>query len=424
MEIGKSEFVIDYYKIGLNLHRMKNFYRFFGPGMLVAVGYMDPGNWATDMAGGARYEYKLLFVILLSNVFAMFLQHSAIRLGVVTGLDLAEACKRYFNQKFNFLLWLLCEIAIIAMDLAEVLGSAIALKLLFGIPMSYGVAITALDVFLILFLFEKKMKVTEIFISSLIFIILCCFGVELFLSKPHIPSLLNGFLPSSEILFNSDMRWIAVGILGATVMPHNLYLHSNIIKQKNTDSNIKHTLKFGTIDSTMSLLIAFFINAGILVLAASAFYKNGIVVSEIEEAYKILDPILGVNFASTLFAIALLASGQNATITGTMAGQIVMEGFLNWKLKPWVRRLITRGLAIIPAWILLHFYGEGSTTDLLVLSQVILSLQLGFAVIPLVYFTSNRVIMGSEFANPTWLKWLLWAISFVIIGFNMTLLFG
>lgn len=403
---------------------LRNFKRFFGPGMLVAVGYMDPGNWATDLAGGARYEYKLLFVILISNVFAMFLQHAAIRLGVVTGKDLAESCKIYFPKYFNYFLWVICEIAIIAMDLAEVLGSAIALKLLFGIPITWGIAITALDVFVILFLFEKKMRVTEIFITSLIVVVLGCFAVELFLSQPDLPKLFAGLVPSKDVLFNSDMRWIAVGILGATVMPHNLYLHSNIIKLKHTDSDIKNTLKYGTIDSTLSLLVAFFINAGILILAASAFYKNGLMVSEIEEAYKILDPLLGVGFASILFGVALLASGQNATITGTMAGQIVMEGFLNLKLKPWMRRLITRSLAIIPAWILLHIYGEGSTTDLLVLSQVILSLQLGFAVIPLVYFTSNRVIMGSEFVNPSWLKWSLWFISVVIIGFNMTLLFG
>lgn len=403
---------------------LRNFKRFFGPGMLVAVGYMDPGNWATDLAGGARYEYKLLFVILISNIFAMFLQHAAIRLGVVTGKDLAESCKIYFPKYFNYFLWFICEIAIIAMDLAEVLGSAIALKLLFGIPLTWGVAITALDVFVILFLFEKKMRVTEIFITSLIFVILCCFGVELFLSQPHLPSLMAGFIPNGELFYDDKMRWIAIGILGATVMPHNLYLHSNIIKLKNTDSDIKNTLKYGTIDSTLSLFVAFFINAGILILAASTFYKHGLVVSEIEEAYTILNPLLGVGFASILFGVALLASGQNATITGTMAGQIVMEGFLNIKLKPWLRRLITRGLAIIPAWLLLHFYGERSTTDLLVFSQVVLSLQLGFAVIPLVYFTSNRVIMGSEFVNPTWLKWTLWIISAVIIGFNMTLLFG
>jgi manganese transport protein len=403
---------------------LRNFKRFFGPGMLVAVGYMDPGNWATDLAGGARYEYKLLFVILISNIFAMFLQHTAIRLGVVTGKDLAECCRLYFHRYFNYFLWFICEIAIIAMDLAEVLGSAIALKLLFGIPLTYGVAITALDVFLILFLFEKKMRITEIFISSLIFVVLCCFGVELFLSQPHLPSLMTGFIPTSDVFFNGEMRWIAVGILGATVMPHNLYLHSSIIKLKHTDGDIKNTMKYGTIDSTLSLLVAFFINAGILILAASVFFKHGLVVSEIEEAYKILDPLLGVGFASILFGVALLASGQNATITGTMAGQIVMEGFLNLKMKPWLRRLVTRSLAIIPAWVLLHYFGEKSTTDLLVFSQVILSLQLGFAVIPLVYFTSNRVIMGSEYVNPRWLKWTLWIISAVIIGFNMTLLFG
>jgi manganese transport protein len=401
---------------------MKGILRFVGPGLLVAVGYMDPGNWATDLAGGARYEYQLLSVIFISNIFAMFLQHAAIRLGVVTGLDLAEACRRYFPKYVGYVLWLLCEIAIIAMDLAEVLGSAIALKLLFGLPLSWGIAITALDVFLILFLFEKKMRYTEILIASLIFIVLVCFGVELYLAQPAMGELVKGFVPSSQILLDPAMRWIAVGILGATVMPHNLYLHSSLIKNKHK-GNIAESLKYGTIDSTLSLFVAFFINASILILAASTFFQKGMVVSEIEQAYELLNPILGVEFASALFGLALLASGQNATITGTMAGQIVMEGFLNLKIKPWLRRLITRGLAIIPAWLLLHFYGEKSTTDMLVLSQVILSLQLGFAVVPLVYFTSNKVIMG-KFVNPFWFKYLLWIIAILIIGLNMTLLLG
>lgn len=396
--------------------------RLVGPAMLVAVGYMDPGNWATDLAGGSRYAYSLLFVILFSNIFAIFLQHACIRLGIATGLDLAQACRRYLPRPVNFVLWVLCELAIIAMDLAEVLGSAIAIKLLFGIPILWGVAITALDVIFILFLFEKNYRVLEISISALIFFILACFGVQLFLSQPHIPDLLLGFIPTTDIITNSDMRWIAIGILGATVMPHNLYLHSFLVKGANKLDK-KHEIREHTKSTIASLSIAFLINAGILILAASAFYTNGLQnVSEIEEAHRILNPILGVGFASTLFALALLACGQNASITGTLAGQAVMDGFLNIKVKPWIRRLITRSLAIIPAWILIYAYGEHSTTDLLIMSQVVLSLQLGFAVIPLVYFTSNRVIMGSEFVTPSWLKYTLWTISIIIVGFNITLL--
>lgn len=404
---------------------MKLFYRLIGPGMLIAVGYMDPGNWATDLAGGSRYEYTLLSVILISNIFAIFLQHASIRLGVATGKDLAESCKIYFPSWLNYLLWVLCEVAIIAMDLAEVLGSAIALKLLFGIPLIFGVTITALDVLFVIYLFEKNFKTLEVIVSSLIFLVLGCFAVELILSKPDLYQIATHLIPKSEILTNPDMRWIAIGILGATVMPHNLYLHSYLVKKYHADPNKSCQIQDNTKATIWSLSLAFFINAGILILAASAFYKNGLShISEIEEAYKILNPLLGVGFASTLFAIALLACGQNATITGTLAGQAVMEGFLNLKMKPWLRRLITRGLAIIPAWLLLFFYGEKSTTNLLIFSQVILSLQLGFAIIPLVYFTSNRAIMTTQYVNPTWLKISLWTISLIIISFNLTLLYN
>lgn len=403
---------------------LKNFRKFLGPGFLVAVGYMDPGNWATDLAGGSKFGYTLLSVILISNIFAILLQHAAVRLGVATNLDLAQACRTYFNSKLNILLWILCEIAIIAMDLAEVLGSAIALKLLFGIPMTWGVLITALDIFLILLFFDRYNKWMEYFVSGLIAAIFICFFIELFLSAPVLSEIIIGFIPKSSIISNPEMRWIAIGILGATVMPHNLYLHSFLVKEKVQNFSKSDAIKYSTIDSTLSLTIAFVINASILILAASTFFVNGLhQVAGIEDAYKLLNPLLGVGFAGILFALALLASGQNATITGTLAGQIVMEGFLNIKLKPWIRRLITRGLAILPAWIILHFYGEKNTLDLLILSQVVLSFQLGFAVIPLVYFTSNKVIMG-QYVNPQWLKYLLWIVSLIIIGFNFTLLFS
>ncbi len=400
---------------------MSKLMRYFGPGFLVAVGYMDPGNWATDIAGGSKFEYQLLFVILISNIFAIFLQHAAIRLGIVTGLDLAEASKRYYSRPVNFILWILAEIGIIAMDLAEVLGSAIALKLLFGIPLQWGVLITAIDILLILFLFDKYYKWLEYFVAGLIAIIFICFSVELFLAKPIFSNIIQGFIPSSYLILDSEMRWIAIGILGATVMPHNLYLHSSLVKKNHAKEDKSKSIFYSTIDSTLSLSIAFFINASILILAAATFYKNGMhQVVDIMDAHKLLNPLLGVGFASILFAVALLASGQNATITGTMAGQIVMEGFVNLKIKPWLRRLITRSLAILPSWGILHFFGEENTMDILVFSQVVLSLQLGFAVFPLVYFTSNRVIMGKH-VNPIWLKATLYAIALIILFFNLCL---
>lgn len=404
---------------------IKKLLAYTGPGLMVAVGYMDPGNWATNIAGGAQFGYTLLSVILLSNICAIILQHLALKLGVVTGLDLAQACRANYNKKVNFILWLLCEIAIAACDLAELIGAALALNLLFGIPMLVGVAITVLDVFVLLFLQNKGFRKLEAIVATLILTILVCFTVEIVISKPAIAPLLAGFIPSSKIIFNPNMLFIAIGILGATVMPHNLYLHSSIVQTRKCDDTIvakKEAIKFATIDSTLSLLVAFVINAFILILAAQAFHYGGHnKVGDIREAYHLLDGVLGVSIASTLFGVALLASGQNATLTGTLAGQIVMEGFLNIKLKPWLRRLITRAIAVIPAFIVILIYGESSVTGLLVFSQVVLSMQLSFAVFPLVAFTSSKSKMG-VFANSVSLKIVSWSIAVLICGLNIYLL--
>lgn len=404
----------------------KKILAFAGPGLMVAVGYMDPGNWATDIAGGAQFGYTLLSVILLSNIFAIILQHLSLKLGIVAERDLAQACRDHFSPKINFILWVLCEIAIIACDLAEVIGSAIALNLLFGIPLPIGILITGIDVLLILMLQSKGFRWLESFVAGLIFIIFACFLYELIVSKPDIFPILKGLIPKKEIVFNPSMLYIAIGILGATVMPHNLYLHSSIVQTRaysRDNEGKKMAIKFATIDSTVSLLFAFFINAAILIVSAATFhfsgYKN---VADITDAYKLLSPILGTALASTLFAVALLASGQNSTLTGTLAGQIVMEGFLNIKLKPWLRRLITRLLAIVPAFVIAIIYGEKATTDLLVLSQVILSMQLSFAVIPLVMFTSDKLKMG-EFVNKPFLKIISWLITIIIVLLNLYLLF-
>lgn len=404
----------------------KKLLAFAGPGLMVAVGYMDPGNWATDIAGGAQFGYTLLSVILLSNIFAMILQHLSLKLGIVAERDLAQACRDHFNPTTNFILWVLCEIAIAACDLAEVIGSAIALNLLFGIPLTWGVVITVIDVFLILFLQAKGFRVIESIVAGLIFIILGCFLYEIILSKPDLFPILSGLVPQKEIITNPSMLYIAIGILGATVMPHNLYLHSSIVQTRNyerTDEGKKEAIKFATIDSTISLLLAFFINASILIVAAATFHTTGNNdIADIHDAYKMLAPILGTTLASIFFAVALLASGQNSTLTGTLAGQIVMEGFLNIRLKPWLRRLITRLIAVIPALIVTIIYGEKGTTNLLVLSQVILSMQLSFAVVPLVMFTNSKLKMG-QFANKLWLKILVWVIATVIIFLNLYLLF-
>ena len=407
----------------------KGFWRkmwaYAGPGYLVAVGYMDPGNWATDLAGGAQFGYMLLSVILLSNLMAILLQALCVKLGVATGRDLAQACRDYYSPRVSFFLWILCEIAIAACDLAELVGSAIALELLFGIPLAIGVCITALDVLMVLFLQGKGFRYVEALVITIMTVIGACFIVELIIARPDVASVFQGFIPHSEVVRNPTALYIAIGILGATVMPHNLYLHSSIVQTRNwqeTPEKKREAIKFGIIDSTVALSIALFINAAILILSAATFhFSNHQDVAEIQDAYKLLSPVLGFAPASILFAIALLASGQNSTLTGTLAGQIVMEGFLQIRLKPWLRRLLTRLVAIVPALLTILFWDEGSTTNLLILSQVILSLQLSFAVIPLVMFTSDRRLMG-EFVNPRWLKILAYAVSTIIVGLNAWLL--
>ncbi len=404
----------------------RKLFAFTGPGLMVAVGYMDPGNWATDIAGGAQFGYTLLSVILISNIFAIVLQHLSLKLGIVAERDLAQACKDHYHPVINFMLWLFCEIAIAACDLAEIIGAAIAINLLFGLPLSWGVVITAFDVLIILFLQHKGFRYIESIVGGLIFVILICFGFELFRAQPEILPMLSGLIPAKEIVTNPSMLYIAIGILGATVMPHNLYLHSSIVQTRNyprTPLGKKTAIKFATIDSTVSLLIAFFINATILILAAAVFHHSGNnEVADIFDAHKLLAPLLGTTLASTLFAVALLASGQNSTLTGTLAGQIVMEGFLSIRLKPWLRRLITRLIAIVPALIVAILYGENGTSKLLVLSQVVLSMQLSFAVIPLVIFTNSKLKMG-EFVNKPWLQIVVWFITTIIVMLNLYLLF-
>ena len=399
---------------------------FAGPGYMVAVGYMDPGNWATDLAGGARFGYTLLSVILISNLMAILLQALALKLGIATGRDLAQACRDHYSRPVSFVLWVLCEIAIAACDLAEVIGSAIALNLLFGIPLIWGVCLTALDVLLILLLQNKGFRYLEAFVIALVVTIGVCFGVELFMAQPALAAVLGGLLPKTEIVTNPAMLYIAIGILGATVMPHNLYLHSSIVQTRKVlpdDASRREAIRFATLDSTVALLFAFFINAAILILAAATFHQTGHQeVADIGDAYRLLTPLLGTTFASTLFAVALLASGQNSTITGTLAGQIVMEGFVNIRLRPWLRRLITRLMAIIPAIIVVVLYGERGTGALLIASQVVLSLQLPFAVFPLVMFTSDRAKMG-EFVAPLWMKALAWSVAVIIAALNVWLLY-
>ena len=399
---------------------------FAGPGYLVAVGYMDPGNWATDIGGGAKFGYTLLSVVLLSNLMAMLLQALSAKLGIVTGRDLAQACRESYSRRASLALWVVCEVAIAACDLAEVLGSAVALKLLFGLPLIAGVLITALDVLIVLALQGRGFRLIEAFVVTLILTIGVCFAYEIFFAEPLWREAARGFVPRLEILRNREMLYIAIGILGATVMPHNLYLHSSIVQTRDfsTDASGKReALRYAVFDSTVALAFALFINAAILVLGAAAFHSRGLSeVGEIADAYKLLTPVLGASLASTLFACALLASGQNSTLTGTLAGQIVMEGFLNLRLKPWLRRLITRGLAIIPAVIVIGVYGEGKVTALLILSQVILSFQLPFAVIPLVQFTSDRRKMGS-FANSRFVSVLSWVVAALILAFNAELLY-
>jgi manganese transport protein len=403
----------------------RKLFAFGGPGLMVAVGYMDPGNWATDLAGGARFGYTLMSVILISNLMAILLQHLSLKLGVVSGRDLAQACRDHYSRPVSLGLWVLCEIAIAACDLAEVIGSAVALNLLFGIPMVAGVILTALDVLLVLFLQNKGFRYIESLVAGLIFVIGSCFAYELIVSQPAIMAILGGLIPKPQIITDPGMLYIAIGILGATVMPHNLYLHSSIVQTRaftRDDEGKRLAIKFATIDSTVSLLFAFFINAAILIVSAAVFHGTGHQdVADINDAYYLLSPVLGMPLASIFFAIALLASGQNSTLTGTMAGQIVMEGFLNIRIRPWMRRLLTRLIAIVPAVIVASIYGEHGVGRLLILSQVILSLQLSFAVIPLVMFTSDKRKMG-EYVNPPWLLITAWGVTIIIVVLNIYLL--
>ncbi|CAN5922923.1 Nramp family divalent metal transporter [soil metagenome] len=399
---------------------------FAGPGYLVAVGYMDPGNWATDLAGGSQFGYSLLSVILISNLMAVLLQGLASKLGVVTGRDLAQACRDHYSRPVVWGLWILCEIAIAACDLAEVIGSAIALNLLFGIAIPIGVAITGFDVLLLLFLPNKGVRVLEALVVTLIATVGVCFAFELLLSRPDVAAVAKGFIPTLDTISNGSKLYIAIGILGATVMPHNLYLHSSIVQTRKYDENAtgrREAVRYAFLDSTIALSFALFINAAILIVAAATFHTSGNSgVDEIQDAFKLLTPLLGAG-ASSVFALALLASGQNSTLTGTLAGQIVMEGFLNIRIRPWLRRMITRLIAIVPAVIVAIVGGESGTAKLLIRSQVVLSLQLSFAVFPLVMFTSDKLKMG-EFVNPLWLKCLAYFVAIVIAVLNVWLLFS
>jgi manganese transport protein len=403
----------------------RKLFAFAGPGYLVAVGYMDPGNWATDLAGGSAFGYTLLTVILMSNLMAVLLQGLSAKLGIVSGRDLAQACRDHYSRPVNYVLWALCEIAIAACDLAEVIGAAIALNLLFGLPLIWGVCLTALDVLVVLFLQHRGFRYVEALVVALICLIAGSFAVELWLARPDYTAVALGFIPEGRIIRDPNMLYIAISILGATVMPHNLYLHSSIVQTRKYLDNVAskaEAIRFATIDSSVALMSALFINGAILVMAAAAFHGKGHDnVADISDAYQLLSPLLGTRAASILFAVALLCSGQNATLTGTLAGQIVMEGFINLRLRPWLRRLITRLIAIVPAVIVVLLYGERGSGQLLILSQVILSLQLSFAVFPLVMFTADRHKMGT-FASPWWVQALAWPVAVVIAALNAYLL--
>ncbi|MBI1925559.1 Nramp family divalent metal transporter [Candidatus Poribacteria bacterium] len=394
---------------------------FSGPAYLVSVGYMDPGNWATDIEGGARFGYTLIWVLLMSNLMAVLLQTLSARLGIVTGYDLAQGCRREYPRPLNLFLWCLAEIAIAACDLAEVLGTIIALNLLFGLPLLWGCVVTAFDTFLLLAIQRLGVRKMEAFIVMLVGTIGGCFLIELFLAKPDWGGIAAGFLPLLEL----SALYGAIGIIGATVMPHNLYLHASLVQSRaisNTLTGKAEACKFNLIDSAIALNAAFFVNAAILVMSAADFHSRGILVTEIQQAHGLLEPILGAQIAPIAFAVALLAAGQSSTLTGTLAGQIVMEGFLNIRLRPWLRRLVTRGMALIPAVIVIALTGDEGTYKLLILSQVILSLQLPFATIPLIHFTSDRKKMGS-FANPPWVKLLAWSAAAIIVALNLKLVF-
>ena len=398
---------------------------FSGPGYMVSVGYMDPGNWATDLAGGSKFGYTLLSVIMISNLMAILLQALAARLGIASGRDLAQACRDAYPRSVGIALWVVCELAIIACDLAEVIGTAIALKLLFGIPLVAGALITALDAFLLLLLMNRGFRFLEAFIVALLIVIAICFLVQIVLAAPPVAELFAGFIPSTQIVTNPAMLYIAIGIIGATVMPHNLYLHSSIVQTRGfarTDEGKRHAIRWATADSTIALMLALFVNAAILIVAAAVFHAHGKDVEEIEQAYALLSPLLGVGIASVLFAVALLASGMNSTVTATLAGQIVMEGFLHLRLPHWMRRLVTRAIAIVPVVAVTALYGEQGTAKLLILSQVVLSMQLPFAVIPLVHFVSDRNKMGN-FAISRGLAALAWVVAGIIVVLNVKLLF-
>ncbi|MCM2292097.1 Nramp family divalent metal transporter [Allorhizobium sp. BGMRC 0089] len=398
---------------------------FAGPGYMVSVGYMDPGNWATDIAGGSQFGYTLLSVIMISNLMAILLQALSARLGIVTGRDLAQACRDHYPPVINIALWLACELAIIACDLAEVIGTAIALQLLFGIPLIWGAVITALDVILLLALMKRGFRFLEAFVVTLLTIIALCFLVQIIAAAPPVAEILKGFVPQSAVLTHPDMLYVAIGIIGATVMPHNLYLHSSIVQTRAYERNDKgraQAIKWATLDSTIALMLALFVNAAILIVAAGVFHAHGRTdVAEIGDAYQLLAPMLGFGLASTLFAVALLASGVNSTVTATLAGQIVMEGFLRLTIPHWARRLITRLLAVVPVVVVTWIYGEKGTAELLVMSQVVLSMQLPFAMVPLVRFVTDRTKMG-HFVIPRWMAVMAWIVTAIIIVLNVKLL--
>lgn len=405
---------------------LKRFLAFVGPGYMVSVGYMDPGNWATDLQGGAQYGYTLLCVIMLSNLMAILLQALAARLGIATGRDLAQACRDHYPPAINIVLWLACELAIIACDLAEVIGTAVALQLLFGLPLLGGALLSIFDAFIVLLLMGRGFRYLEAFVIGLLSIIAICFGVQLVAAAPPVAAVLKGLIPTPQVVTTPGMLYIAIGIIGATVMPHNLYLHSSIVQTRayqRTPAGRREAIRWSTWDSTIALMLALFINAAILIVAAAAFHNTGHQdVAEIEDAYRLLSPILGLGIASTLFALALLAAGTNSTVTGTLAGQIIMEGFLRLHIPHWARRLLTRGLAIIPVAIVTVLYGGRGVGTLLLASQVILSLQLPFAVIPLVRFVSDRRKMG-EFTISRGMSALSWSVAGLILILNFKLLY-
>lgn len=398
-----------------------------GPGYLVAVGYMDPGNWATDLQGGSRFGYTLLVVILAANLIAILVQYLALKLGIATGRDLAQMCRESFPKPVSFALWIMSEIMIIACDLAEVIGSAIALNLLFNIPLILGVFVTVADVFLFLLLQHKGFRYIEALVIIFIFTIVVCFGIEIFLARPELAPLLNGFLPAWTIITNKEMLYISLGIVGATVMPHNIFLHSSIVQTRcysQDEAGKREAIRFATIDTIIALTFAFFVNASILIVSAATFFYSGNHdVVDISQAYWLMAPILGTTVASIVFAIALLLSGQNSTLTGTMTGQIIMEGFIDFKVRPWIRRIITRSLAIIPAVLVIIFFKDYGINNLLVLSQVVLSVQLPFALVPLVVFTSSRKKMG-EFVNSSLIKTISIIVTVIIISMNFWLLYS